>query len=128
METSESQSSLHLSNRTISGMERLKPGDVLKKVEQCENFEVKGYHGRRQCNFAIPMKLPYGNGYGIYVENGEVRVVVDDHGAPLSVSEFANKLAQYYTALAIMHVAPQLGFNIQNVQQLQQGILIDLAR
>jgi len=93
-----------------------------------ENFEVKGYHGRRQCNFAIPMKLPYGNGYGVYIENGEVKVVVDDHGAPLSVSEFANKLAQYYTALAIMHVAPQLGFNIQNVQQLQQGILIDLAR
>jgi len=94
-----------------------------------ENYLVRGYHGRRQCLFAIPMRLPYGNGYGVYIDSqGNVRVVVDDHGAPLSVHQFANKLTQYYTALSVMQVAPQLGFNIQNVQQLKQGILIDLVR
>ena len=94
-----------------------------------ENYVVTGWGGRmRRCLYAIPMKLPYGNGYGIYIENGEVKVVVDDHGAPLSASEFANKLNQYYTALAIARVAPQLGFTIQSIQQLQQGVLIDLVR
>ncbi len=37
---------LEVSLDVVGGaMERLKPGDVLKKVEQCENFEVKGYEG-----------------------------------------------------------------------------------
>ncbi|RLE62485.1 MAG: hypothetical protein DRJ47_10590 [Thermoprotei archaeon] len=94
-----------------------------------ENYEVIGWHAKKLCRFAIPMQLPYGNGYGVYIDsNGEVKVVVDDHGAPLSASEFANKLNQYYTALAIARVAPQLGFTIQSIQQLQQGVLIDLVR
>lgn len=96
--------------------------------EVAENYEVIGYHASRVCDFAIPMDLPYGNGYGVYIENGEVRVVVDDHGAPLSADEFAKKLTQYYVATAVAYAAQQLGFNIQNVQQTQQGIIMDLVR
>ncbi|RLE86437.1 MAG: hypothetical protein DRJ67_07235 [Thermoprotei archaeon] len=97
--------------------------------EVVENFIVEGYDGSKRCLFAIPIELPYGNGYGVYVDSmGYVRVAVDDHGAPLTVEEFAQKLVQYYTALAIAQVAPQLGFAVQNMQQLDQGVLIDLVR
>ncbi len=94
-----------------------------------ENFEVIGWGARRRkCQLAIPMRLPYGNGYGVYIDaEGNVNVVVDDHGAPLTAQQFANKLAQYYTALAVVTAAQQLGFSV-NVQQLPQGVLIDLAR
>ena len=97
--------------------------------EIAENYEVVGWGGRRQrCQFAIPLKLPYGNGYGVRInEHGEVEVVADDHGAPLTVQQFAQKLQQYYTTLAILVAAQQLGFDTR-VQQLEQGILIDLMR
>lgn len=95
-----------------------------------ENYEVIGWGGRRQrCLFAIPVRLPYGNGYGVYVgSNGEVRVVVDDHGAPLSANEFAQKLTQYYTVLAVQLAAQQLGFAITDARQTDQGIVMDLVR
>ncbi|RLE48465.1 MAG: hypothetical protein DRJ18_01930 [Candidatus Methanomethylicota archaeon] len=94
-----------------------------------ENYMVIGYNGRQRCPFAIPLKLPYGNGYGVYIdENGEVRVVVDDHGAPLSAREFANKLTQYYTTLAVQVAAQQLGFIVTDARQTPQGIVLDLTR
>jgi len=94
-----------------------------------ENFVVVGYGSRQRCVYAIPMRLPYGNGYGVYIdENGEVRVVVDDHGAPLSANEFAQKLTQYYTVLAVQLAAQQLGFAITDARQTPQGIVLDLTR
>ena len=97
--------------------------------EVAENYEVVGWGGRKRlCQLAIPMELPYGNGYGVYInEHGEVEVVADDHGAPLTVQQFAQKLQQYYTTLAILAAAQQLGFDAK-VQQVEQGILIDLVR
>jgi len=94
-----------------------------------ENFEVIGWHARQRCDLAIPLSLPYGNGYGVYIDsNGEVRVVVDDHGAPISAREFANKLTQYYTILAVQVAAQQLGFSITDIQETPQGIIMDLTR
>jgi len=96
--------------------------------EVVENYEIYGYGGRVKALLAIPMQLPYGNGYGVVIdENGEIKVYVDDHGAPLTAREFAEKLTQYYTALAIARAAQELGFTITNFQQLPQGILIDLS-
>jgi len=95
-----------------------------------ENYVVYGWGGRRvKCQFAIPMKLRYGNGYGVYVgRDGEIRVVADDHGAPIDVREFANKLTQYYTVLAVQLAAQQLGFTITDARQTPQGIVLDLTR
>jgi len=96
--------------------------------EVAENYEVYGWGGKVKALFAIPMQLPYGNGYGVVIdENGEIKVYVDDHGAPLTAREFAEKLTQYYTALAVARAVQELGFTITNFQQLPQGILIDLA-
>jgi len=93
-----------------------------------ENYRVVGYHAAMDCLYAIPMRLPWGNGYGVYVDqNGELRVVVDDHGAPLTAEEFAQRLAQYYTVLAVYAAAQQLGFSV-TAQQLEQGVLLDLTR
>jgi len=94
-----------------------------------ENYEVIGWGARRRCLYAVPMRLPYGNGYGVYIDSsGEVRVVVDDHGAPLSANEFAQKLTQYYTVLAVQLAAQQLGFAITDARQTPQGIVLDLTR
>jgi len=95
-----------------------------------ENYVVYGWGGRRvKCQFAIPMRLPYGNGYGVYIDrNGEIRVVADDHGAPIDVREFADKLTQYYTVLAVELAAQQLGFTITDARQTPQGIVLDLTR
>ena len=94
-----------------------------------ENFEVIGWHARQVCDLAIPMELPFGNGYGIRINsNGEVEVVVDDHGAPMLAREFANKLTQYYTTLAVQLAAQQLGFTVTDARQTEQGIVLDLSR
>jgi hypothetical protein len=92
-----------------------------------EDFTVIGYEHRERCIFAIPLKLPYGNGYGVTIKDGKLYVVVDDHGAPMSVTEFRNKLVQYYTALAVVNAAKALGFNVQNIQEIQGNIVIDLG-
>jgi len=92
-----------------------------------ENFTVFGYEHEERCLFAIPLRLPYGNGYGVTIKDGKLYVVVDDHGAPMSVTEFRNKLVQHYTALAVLKVAQMIGFNVQNINDVQGNIVIDLG-
>jgi len=94
--------------------------------EVVENYEVIGYRHRAKCPLAIPVKLPYGNGYGIIIENGEIRVVVDDHGAPLTAEEFVQELTQAYTSLAIAQSVQQLGWNVTNVQEVREGVLMEV--
>ena len=92
-----------------------------------ENFVVTGWGLKRKCLFAIPMELPYGNGYGVFIDkNGELKICVDDHGAPLSAVQFAELLEQTYVALAVATAAQQLGYNVANIQELKEGILLDL--
>ena len=91
-----------------------------------ENFVVRGYGHQQLCQLAIPLKLPYGNGVGVYIERGELKVVMDDHGAPISTREFAQLLTQYYTALAITIASQQLGYTVQNVQETKDGVLLEL--
>jgi len=93
-----------------------------------ENFTVEGWEHTKKCLFGIPLRLPYGNGYGINIENGEIRVFVDEHGAPLTAEEFTQKLMQYYTAVAFVEAAKKLGFRITNFQQLKNNIIIDVSR
>ena len=92
-----------------------------------ENFTVVGYEHEENCLFAIPLKLPYGNGYGVTVKDGKLYVVVDDHGAPMSANEFRNKLVQYYTALAVLKATQMLGFSVQRIQEAQGNIVVDLG-
>ena len=92
-----------------------------------EDFIVTGYRHKERCLFAIPLKLKYGNGYGVTVKDGKLYVVVDDHGAPMSATEFRNKLVQYYTALAVLKAVQMLGFNVQNVNEVQGNIIIDIG-
>jgi len=115
-------------NKEILRMALMSIAKELGVSRVVEGYEVIGYHARQKCDFAIPMRLPYGNGYGVYIDNGEVRVVVDDHGAPITAEEFAKKLTQYYVATAVVYAAQHLGFSIQNVQSTPQGIIMDLAR
>jgi len=91
-----------------------------------ENMTIIGWNGQAQCPLAIPLKLPYGNGYGILIENGEIKVVVDDHGAPMKAKDFVNELQRTYMALAIAQATQQLGWSITNVQELREGILMEV--
>ena len=91
-----------------------------------ENMVITGWNGQAQCPLAIPLNLPYGNGYGVLIENGEIKVVVDDHGAPLSAKAFVNELQRTYMALAVAQATQVLGWTITNVQELQEGILMEV--
>ena len=92
-----------------------------------ENFLVEGWGASRRCTFAIPLNLPYGNGYGVLIENGQIKIYVDDHGAPLSSEEFAHKLTQYYVALAVAEIAKKKNRSVK-IQQTPNGIIIDVFR
>lgn len=97
--------------------------------EVVEDYVVRGGMYTRRCLFAIPMRLRYGNGYGVCIKpNGEVEVVVDEAGAPLTAREFAEKLNQFYAVYAVCEAARHLGFTVQSIQQVANGFLIDLGR
>ena len=110
--------------------------DLLKKAMEIlaqklgskvvENFVVEGYGASKKCIFAIPLNLPFGNGLGVYIENGELKICMDDHGAPISIKEAMQLLTQYYTALAITIASQQLGYTVQNVRESDEGVLLEL--
>jgi len=128
-----------MSHWTVARMKIRNPRlDVLRRALEvlaaelgstvAENFVVYGFRHSQRCQLAVPMRLPYGNGYGVVIdENGEIRVVVDDHGAPLRAEEFAAKLQQYYIALAVAAAAQQLGFQV-SMSQAPNAIILDLTR
>lgn len=91
------------------------------------NVIIRGFRHSVQCPYAVLCNLPYGNGYGILLSN-EVTVVVDEHGAPLSAAEFAERLTQIYTALALISAAQSLQMEPQLVSETKERIVIDLVR
>lgn len=99
-------------------------GDISIK----ENVVITGWQGSKLCQLALTMDLPYGNGYGIYLDSeGNVQVFVDDHGAPMKAEEFAQELTKYYTMLAVAEWAQNQGYMIQDIQESEDNILIDVV-
>ncbi len=92
------------------------------------NTTIYGYRMREEVPLAVLVRLPYGNGYGIKVENGEVVVVVDEHGAPLSAEQFAKELQKNYVVVATRLVAEKLGWDIASIRQYRDLISIELVR
>ncbi|MEM0459331.1 MAG: DUF1257 domain-containing protein [Thermofilaceae archaeon] len=93
-----------------------------------ENVVVKGWGGvSRRCDYAVVVRMAFGNGYGVVVGSGGIEVVADDHGAPLSVDEFADKVAQMYVALAVAYAARDLGFAVE-AREAEGSIVMDLVR
>lgn len=78
-----------------------------------ENVVVQGWGFTKQCHYAILLKLPYGNGYGIEITSNGIKIHVDDHGAPLSARQFAKQLMKIYTAVALEHTLRELGYNVE---------------
>ena len=67
-------------------------------------------------------------GYRIRITSQGVIVEGDDMWVP-SPKEVADMLLQNYIAIALATLAPQLGFQVQNVAQMEGGgVLIDLVR
>ncbi|MEM1690087.1 MAG: hypothetical protein QXG48_00490 [Thermofilaceae archaeon] len=92
-----------------------------------KNVIVRGFRHSVQCPYAVLCTLPYGNGYGILLSD-ELTVVVDEHGAPLSAAEFAERLTQLYTALAVISAAQSLQMEPQLVSETKERIVLDLVR
>ena len=93
-----------------------------------ENVTVRGYNRSRHADYALLMQLRYGNGFGISISGNGIEVFGDDHGAPISVRELRRKIQQYYTALAVMEAAKELGFTVNVVQENDEAIVLDLMR
>ncbi len=88
-----------------------------------ENVVIRGWGFQKECDYAILMKLPYGNGYGIELTNNGIKVHVDDHGAPLTAQQFAEELMKTYTSLAIQEALEQLGYSVQKQEEKEQVII-----
>ena len=119
-----------LNAQSINGDLLLAALEILAKEvggEVARNVVVRGYRNSVQCPYAVLCNLPFGNGYGILLSN-EVTVVVDDHGAPMKAGEFAERLTQIYTALALISAAQSLQMEPQLVSETKERIVIDLVR
>lgn len=71
---------------------------------------VKGWGVEEKVDYLIPARLPYGNGVGIKIEDGELRVELDEHGSPIPASRIAERLRQYYIAEAVKRAAEEHGW------------------
>lgn len=93
-----------------------------------ENVVIKGWGGvSRRCDYGVIVRMPYGNGYGVVVGSGGIEFVADDHGAPMKIEEFADRVAQMYVALAVAYAARDLGFSIE-AREVEGSIVLDLVR
>lgn len=91
---------------------------------------VRDYFGReRKVLFALDLRAKgQARGIGVVIEDGELVVVGDDWAFGALFEEVRSKIVQYYTALAVSRIANMLGFQIANVQQTPEAIVIDLTR
>ena len=89
-----------------------------------ENYVVVSDSGEyRRCLFGIPVH--HGLGFGINIEGGRIAVYGD---AVLRVDEFSARLRQVYVGLAVFKAAREMGFTVSNVSEVEDSIIIDLAR
>jgi len=103
---------------------------IAKKLnsEVKENFLVVGYSNQWRCHFAIPKRLAFGNAIGVYIKkDGSIMLVGDFHGAFNLVRRVKRDLERTYMALAIIQSAQQLGWMVNNVNEVTEGIVIDLG-
>ena len=88
---------------------------------------VRDYYGRvTECLIALAIK----SGIGVKIDNqGNLLILGDEYVLGKSLfNEIKDKIIQYYTALAVTQAAQQLGFTIANMQQLENAVIIDIAR
>ncbi len=91
---------------------------------------VRDYYGRdRQVIIGLDIiGKGRAKGIGAIIENNELVIIGDEWALGKLFEEIKSKIVQYYVALAVSRIAKTLGFQIANVQQTQEAIVIDLAR
>lgn len=87
------------------------------------NVVVRGWDFSKQCQYAILLNLPYGNGYGVEITGDGIKIHVDDHGAPLTAQEFAEELMKTYTEMAIEESLRELGYSVEKQEESDKIIL-----
>jgi len=105
--------------------------NVLAQEYKCEIINyVRDYYGRSQ-DVLFALALPgKGKAFGIGVqvdEQGNLIVIGDDWAFGKLFHEIRDKIVQYYTAMAIAQIAQQMGFQIVELNQTQDSIIISVA-
>ena len=112
--------------------------DILKKALEkianelgtrvLENFVVEGFNASQRCMFGLPIDLPYGNGFGISIDNNDIVIVGDEHGAPISIDELKKKVLRYYLTIAVAVAAQRIGFSVEEYREAEKATEIILSR
>ena len=89
-----------------------------------KNAIVEGWRFRREVDYLLKKELPYGNGYGIEITDSGITVHVDEHGAPLTAQELAQKIHQYYVTEALVDSLRELGYSVDTREQGEEVIVV----
>lgn len=83
---------------------------------------VKTWSGTFNVDYLVSLPLPYGNGYGIRIDNNNIEIIVDEH-APLTAQQFKSALLIKYLSLIVASAGQALGFRITSITPTNQGKL-----
>lgn len=72
--------------------------------------EVYDFYGKHQ-KVLIGLRAEGFRGYGVIIENNNVKIVGDEYKMPVSLKQFSKLFVNYYTATAVQHSLKRLGFN-----------------
>ena len=73
--------------------------------------------------------LPSGRGIGVKTNGGVLEVVGDPYGWRNQFEKLQNQIVQTYVHFALIQQLQQMGYQLQGVQQLENGTIVgDLVR
>ena len=80
--------------------------DLARELNDWTTTVVSDYYGRKTTVITGLSRL----GYGVKLEDGEVKIVGDPYMKSMSLEEFRKKFVQRYTAVAMSVALSRLGF------------------
>jgi len=73
--------------------------------------------------------LSSGRGIGVKISNGVLEIVGDSYGWKNQFMRLQNQIVQTYVHFALIQQLQQMGYQLQGVQQLENGTIVgDLVR
>lgn len=108
--------------------------EVLREIakelggELVKNAYVEGFSFRKRVPYLIHVELRYGNGYGVEINNGEIIVHADIHGAKYTSEAIAKMIAQRYVTKAVVRVAKKLNKRVDVKRIENKNVVIVYER
>jgi len=92
----------------------------MHNAELLENAKVIDAYVRFIADYVL--KLPNGRHIGVRVKQGKLEIVGDMYGWEHQYKQLSNQIQQMYTFYAVTTTMMRMGYRIQNVQQMENGL------